>query len=183
MAKPKLRVVPATESEDGQAHFFVNDKEVSSDDYNKANNAANNSNPALEDEDNAPSQNTSSDQSDISKLDMDGVKQQIEELPKITDDTPVEERRQIRAQANALSKRAGELRKKELANIEDEDEKQILTLYNQGVQNYEIAKRVFKFVNQDTVGQVVLTIRKHHANDFDQVEDINSTKGYTGVSR
>jgi phage terminase small subunit len=64
----------------------------------------------------------------------------------------------------------------------DDDEKKILKLYNEGVQNYAIAKKVFKFVNQDTVGKVVLTIRKAHADDYDEVEDVNSTRGYTGVA-
>lgn len=122
-------------------------------------------------------------QTDVSKLDMDGVKAALEDLPKITDETPVEERREIRSKANALSKRAGELRKAEIDKISNAEEKEILKLYNEGVQNFEIAKKVYKFVNQDTVGQVVLTIRKAHADDWNQVEDINSTKGYTGVSR
>ncbi len=63
----------------------------------------------------------------------------------------------------------------------NDKEKQILKLYNEGVQTYAIAKQVYDFVNQDTVGSVVLTIRKEHADDFNEVEDINSTKGYTGV--
>ncbi len=63
----------------------------------------------------------------------------------------------------------------------NDKEKQILKLYNEGVQTYAIAKQVYDFVNQDTVGSVVLTIRKEHADDYNEVEDVNSTKGYTGV--
>lgn len=82
------------------------------------------------------------------------------------------------------SKKAGE---KYLADLEkrsdiNKEEKEILKLYNEGVQNFEIAKRVYKFVNADTVGQVVLTIRKQHADDFNELEDVNSTRGYSGVS-
>lgn len=62
-----------------------------------------------------------------------------------------------------------------------DDEKEILRLYDQGVQNFEIAKRVFKFVNADTVGTVINTVRKVHAEDYQEVETINSYKGYTGV--
>lgn len=176
MGKPKLRVVPANESDDGNAHFFVNDNEVTVDEYNKANNG----NPALEDDNNTPSQSTTS-----TPTTLDEVREQLDELPKIDDDTPIEERREIRKKANELSAIAGKLRKKEIDDDDrfDDDEKQILKLYNEGVQNYAIAKRVFKFVNHDTVGQVVLTIRKAHANDYDAVEDVNSTKGYTGVGR
>lgn len=62
-----------------------------------------------------------------------------------------------------------------------DDEKAVLKLYDQGMQNFAIALKVFKFVNQDTVGKVVLIIRKEHADDWDEVENVNSTKGYTGV--
>jgi ATP/maltotriose-dependent transcriptional regulator MalT len=65
----------------------------------------------------------------------------------------------------------------------DAKEKKILELYNKGVQNFEIARQVFDgMVNSDTVGRVVLTIRKQHAEDFDEIEDIDSTRGYVGVS-
>lgn len=62
-----------------------------------------------------------------------------------------------------------------------EKEKEILKLHDQGVQLFEIAKRVYEFVSHDTVGTVILTIRKEHADDFSEVEDINSTKGYSGL--
>ncbi|RYF61369.1 MAG: hypothetical protein EOO27_02350 [Comamonadaceae bacterium] len=62
----------------------------------------------------------------------------------------------------------------------DADAKKILQLHDEGVQLFEIAKRVYKFVNNQTVGQVLLTIRKEHADDWNEIEDINSTKGYTG---
>jgi DNA-binding NarL/FixJ family response regulator len=79
------------------------------------------------------------------------------------------------------SKKAAEARKSEIAKINDKEERQIVELYEQGVQTYAIAKKVYKFVNQDTVGTVTLVIRKHYADDFNEVEDINSTKGYTGI--
>jgi hypothetical protein len=66
-------------------------------------------------------------------------------------------------------------------NTNKSDQEKILELHNKGVQMYQIAKEVFKFVNQDTVGEVILTIRKHHAEDFQEVEDVNSTKGYSGI--
>lgn len=72
-------------------------------------------------------------------------------------------------------------RKEEISKIKNEDERKIVELYEQGVQNYEIAKRVFKFVNNDTVGTVVLAIRKNYADDYSEVEDLNSVKGYSGV--
>lgn len=61
------------------------------------------------------------------------------------------------------------------------EEKETLRLYDQGIQNFEIARRVYKFVNNDTVGTVVHTIRRAHAEDFEETETINSYKGYTGV--
>lgn len=61
------------------------------------------------------------------------------------------------------------------------EEKQILKLYDQGMQTYAIAKEVYKFVNNDTVGAVILAIRKEHADDFSEVENVNSTKGYSGI--
>lgn len=70
---------------------------------------------------------------------------------------------------------------KKMEGIKDADEKKILILYNKGVQNYQIAKEVYKFVNADTVGTVIGVIRKYHAEDYDQVEDLNSYKGYSGV--
>jgi DNA-binding NarL/FixJ family response regulator len=63
----------------------------------------------------------------------------------------------------------------------NDEEKETLRLYDQGVQNFDIAKRVYKFVNHDTVGTVLRTIRKAHATDFDEAEKINDYKGYTGV--
>lgn len=74
-----------------------------------------------------------------------------------------------------------EFKSKVLDKIKDEDEKKIVDLHNQGVQTYEIAKQVYKFVNNDTVGQVILTVRKHFADDYSDVEDVNSTKGYSGI--
>lgn len=62
-----------------------------------------------------------------------------------------------------------------------DDEKEVLKQYDAGVQIFQIAKNVYKFVNNDTVGSVILTIRREHAEDFNEVEDINSTRGYSGV--
>jgi DNA-binding NarL/FixJ family response regulator len=94
-----------------------------------------------------------------------------------------EEKSEARRQLNDLSKQAGELRRSQIENDKnlDDDEKRILKLYESGMQNYAIAKEVYKFVNQDTVGKVILTIRKAYADDWNEVEDVNSTKGYTGV--
>lgn len=83
-----------------------------------------------------------------------------------------------------LSKEAAEGYTAKLKKRDDLDdkEKKILELYNQGVQNFEIARQVFDgMVNSDTVGKVVLTVRKEHAEDFNEIEDINSTRGYSGV--
>lgn len=85
------------------------------------------------------------------------------------------------ASNDEASRKGGEKRKAELEKVSDADEKKILILHDQGVQTYAIAKEVYKFVNNDTVGQVILTIRKHHADDYDEVENVNSTKGYSGV--
>lgn len=41
-ADDRFKVIPATESEDGEAHFFIDGKEVSNSKYNEAFNAANN---------------------------------------------------------------------------------------------------------------------------------------------
>lgn len=89
----------------------------------------------------------------------------------------------LQAEKEAHDKQAIANREKEIDGDKnlDDDEKKILKLYDKGVQNYAIAKEVFKFVNQDTVGRVILTIRKAHSDDWNEVEDINSTKGYSGV--
>jgi DNA-binding NarL/FixJ family response regulator len=116
---------------------------------------------------------------------FDDLRSQIEDTPKPGEDSSAEDRKEYRKAMNEFSKKAGELRKKQLSEDSSltDKEKEILKLYNQGVQNYEIAKRVYEFVNQDTVGKVILTIRKAHSTDWNQVEDVNSTKGYTGVGR
>lgn len=97
------------------------------------------------------------------------------------DGASVSERSEARKELNSLSKQAGEARANKVKDIKDADERKIVELYEKGVQNYEIAKTVYKFVNNDTVGQVILTIRKHYADDYNEVEDVNSTKGYSGV--
>lgn len=84
------------------------------------------------------------------------------------------------AQANA---KVAENRAKEIdghSDLED-DEKEVLKLYDKGVHMFQIAKQVYKFANSDTVGRVMLIVRKEHANDDLQVADVNATKGYTGV--
>ena len=91
-----------------------------------------------------------------------------------------------RDQRNRLSTLAAKDYADKLKKRDDLDPKdrKILTLYDQGVQNFEIARQVFDgMVNADTVGRVVLAIRREHAEDFDEVEDIESTRGYTGVAR
>ena len=62
-----------------------------------------------------------------------------------------------------------------------DEEKEILRLHDKGLSQFEIAQKVYKFVNNDTVGSVVLAIRREHAEDYSEIENINSTKGYTGV--
>lgn len=62
----------------------------------------------------------------------------------------------------------------------DKEEKEILKLHENGMQQFAIAKEVYKFVNSDTVSRVAFTIRREYATDFDQIEDVNSTKGYVG---
>lgn len=107
---------------------------------------------------------------------------QIREAARRDEDLTDDEIDQLDA-ADKESYEAGRARQAEIAKIKDADERKILTLYERGVQNYEIARRVFKFVNQDTVGQVILIIRKHYADDYNKVEDVESTKGYSGVSK
>lgn len=62
-----------------------------------------------------------------------------------------------------------------------DDDKKILIAYDKGTQTFQIAKDVFKFVNNDTVGTVVGVIRKAHADDYSETEKLNDYKGYTGV--
>lgn len=114
---------------------------------------------------------------------LDDIRNQIADTDRPTDTSSTEEKVAFRKKMDELSKKAADLRKKQIEGDGslDAKEKQILKLYDQGMQNYEIAKNVYEFVNQDTVGKVILTIRKAHADDWNQVEDINSTKGYTGV--
>src|SRR4051812_40054504 len=96
--------------------------------------------------------------------------------------TPVKTQDEIAAeQADKQAKEAQDKFQKKLDGIKDEDERKIVKLHNEGVQTYEIAKQVYKFVNNDTVGQVILVVRKHYADDFSDVEDVNSTKGYSGI--
>lgn len=97
------------------------------------------------------------------------------------DSRPLEERTAARTKLNELSKQAGENRKEEISKIKDEDERKVVELYNQGVQNFAIAKQVYKFANGDTVAQVVNIIRKHHADDFDQTEELKQYRGYIGI--
>lgn len=98
----------------------------------------------------------------------------------MTPSTPVHESEADKAKSN---KQIAANRAKEIDAMDsyDEDEKTILKLYDQGVHAYEIARRVFKFANGDSVGKVMLTIRKEHADDYEELESVNSTKGYTGV--
>lgn len=118
----------------------------------------------------------------IAKLDKAGLQEWNSMIPSLGKDMPVEEQRRWRKQADLLSKRAVELRSQELDALKLNDkEKQILKLYDQGMQVYAIALKVFDFANSDTVGKVMLTIRKEHADDFEELEDVASTKGYTGV--
>ncbi len=100
-----------------------------------------------------------------------------------TDDiTPSTTPQQAAAKQAQQDKRTAENRAKEIDAMDlTDDEKEVLKLYDKGVHVFQIAKTVFKFANKDTVGQVMLTIRKEHADDYQQVEDINSTKGYTGI--
>jgi hypothetical protein len=116
---------------------------------------------------------------------LDDIRNQIADTPKPADSASAEEKAAYRKTMEDLSKKAVDLRKKQIAGDSslDDKEKKILSLYDQGVQIYAIAQQVYEFVNQDTVGRVTLTIRKAHADDWNQVEDINSTKGYTGVNR
>lgn len=80
------------------------------------------------------------------------------------------------------SKRIADARKKEISDRRDlsAEQKKVLQLYEEGVQTFAIAQKVYKFANQQTVSEVVLTIRREHADDYSEVEDVNSTKGYTG---
>lgn len=114
---------------------------------------------------------------------LEDIGQETEELAAILRDesSTTEEKSNARRQLTELSKQAGQLRKKQLGDISDKDERQVVELYEKGMQTYAIAKKVYKFVNQDTVGQVILIIRKHYANDYNEVEDVDSTKGYSGV--
>lgn len=123
------------------------------------------------------------DKPETAKLSTEEIAQQGEDLSAIVRDenSTTAERAEARKQLNELSQQAVANRKKAISEIKDEDERKIIQLYEQGVQTYAIAKKVYKFVNQDTVGTVALAIRKHYSDDFNEVEDVNSTKGYTGI--
>lgn len=114
---------------------------------------------------------------------LDDLKEQMVENPRPDKDEPVEVHREYKKLMNGLSKKALALRKQQIdedPNLSD-DEKDVLRLYDKGVQIFGIAAQVYKFANQQTVGLVVNIIRKAHADDFDEVEDVNSTRGYTGI--
>jgi len=114
---------------------------------------------------------------------LQDIRDKIASTPRPDKDAPVEDHREFKKTMNDLSRQAAALRKKEIAsdNNLSEKEKTILALYDKGVQVFAIAKQVYDFANSDTVGQVMLVIRKAHADDFNEVEDVNSTKGYTGI--
>ena len=82
---------------------------------------------------------------------------------------------------DAESKKGGEAFESKLSKIKDEDERKVLELYNQGVQNFTIAKEVYKFANSQSVAQVINIIRKHYADDYNEVESLNDYKGYVGL--
>lgn len=111
------------------------------------------------------------------------IQDQMAENPRPDKDEPVEVHREYKKLMNGLSKQALALRKQQIDDDPklSDDEKDVLRLYEKGVQIYSIAAQIYKFANQQTVGLVVNIIRKAHADDFDEVEDVNSTKGYTGI--
>lgn len=114
---------------------------------------------------------------------LDDIKDQMVDNPRPDKDEPVEVHREYKKLMNGLSKKALALRKQQIdedPNLSD-DEKDVLRLYDKGVQIFGIAAQVYKFANQQTVGLVVNIVRKAHADDFDEVEDVNSTRGYTGI--
>jgi ATP/maltotriose-dependent transcriptional regulator MalT len=144
---------------------------------------ADNSNP------NTPVPNsTTAEKQKLSAADrLEQIKDEVAELIRPDKDAPAEEHREWRRINNDLSKEAESLRLKAIdedKNLSDR-EKEIVKLYEQGVHNFEIARRVFEFVTDETVGRVVVAIRKVYANadDLNDIEDVESTKGYTGVPK
>lgn len=79
------------------------------------------------------------------------------------------------------SAKAAAERQAAIDKIKDEDERKVLDLYNKGVQTFAIAQEVYRFANSDSVAQVVAIIRKHHANDYNEVESLKDYKGYIGI--
>lgn len=86
------------------------------------------------------------------------------------------------AKRAAADKKAAENRRKEIDDLDiPEDEKQVLKAYDRGDHIYKIAQDVYKFANGDTVGKVLMIIRKEHANDEMEIENVKATRGYTGI--
>lgn len=132
----------------------------------------------------ADSNSSSSNNSKASVADqLDAIRDQMAENPRPEKDDPVEVHREYKKLMNGLSKQAMALRKQQIDEDKSlsDDEKEVLRLYEKGVQIYGIAAQIYRFANQQTVGLVVNIIRKAHANDLAEVEDVNSTKGYTGI--
>lgn len=114
---------------------------------------------------------------------LEDIRDQIAEMSRPDKDAPREEHREYKKAMNGFSVKAAALRKKQIAEDDslDDKEKAILALYDKGVQVFAIAKQVYDFANSDTVGQCMLVIRKAHADDFNEIEDVASTKGYSGI--
>ncbi len=129
-----------------------------------------------------PAGDTSNSNKSVAKQIAD-IQDQMAENPRPDKDEPVEVHREYKKLMNSLSKQALALRKQQIDEDKSlsDDEKDVLRLYEKGVQVYSIAAKVYKFANQQTVGLVMVIIRKAHANDINEVEDVNSTKGYTGI--
>lgn len=133
------------------------------------------------------SQDTSASNTNTSNKSVDNqlkdIQAQIAEIPRPDKDAPIEDQRAYRKSMNEFSAQAAKLRAQQIAADDslDAKEKKVLTLYNQGMQIFAIAQKVYDFANRDTVGKVTLVIRKAHASDFNEIEDIESTKGYTGI--
>jgi len=111
------------------------------------------------------------------------ISDEIADTPRPDKDDPVETHREYKKTMNELSKKAAALRRKQIDEDSslDDKEKEVLKLYDKGVQIFAIAQKVYEFANRDTVGRVSLIIRKAHADDWSEVEDVESTKGYTGI--
>jgi regulator of replication initiation timing len=114
---------------------------------------------------------------------LQDIRDKIAEIPRPEKEASLDERREYKKTMADLSKQAEKLRKQEIQQDStlDDKEKKILELYEKGVHVYGIALQVFDFANTDTVGKVVLTLRKAYTTDFQAIETVESTKGYTGV--